>query len=680
MKRFYLLVLILIVFSCSKGKNAKSSLARFVNDSIPVYLSLANEDSTSLPSRIEYTNRSFELLIREENDSLTRHLLFKVANRYYNFGDFVKYKKVSFVLKNLSLEEKDTLDLGKSYNYIGDYYFKGLQKDSALFYYLKAEKLYLGNDVPTFLPSLKLNKAIIFWQSGDYFRAESTVLDALKYQKIFKSKRQLYEAYNLLALISRDLNDYQKSIIYNKKALEIAQKYLQYDSEYFEAITLNNLGNIYQNMDNNSDAINNFRLALKQENIEQNKPNLYAALLANLAYSKFRLSKNDAAIPSLFFEAIRIQKELNNVPEIIFSNVRFAEYYNILGNSEQALILSKEALKYSDQLGNSVDKLAPLKQLSIIDPPNSSKYAAQYITIVDSLQQAERQVKDKFARIQFETDEISLQKDKLEEQNRNLLLFFVGTVMIGLLLFVIRTQRAKNRELLHKQAQQKANEDIYNLLLAQQNKIEEGRIQEKKRIAQELHDGVLGRLFGARLNLDSLNKMDGEFAEEKRNNYLSELKNIEQDIREISHDLNREKFALINNFLAILTVLLDEQANSFSPKLVVNIDDDIKWENVQNSLKINLYRIAQESLQNINKYAKANTIYFSLQEHLGNIVLTVKDDGVGFATDKKNKGIGLQNMISRVNECDGVFDVSSQKGSGTTIKIEIPIENKSITA
>src|SRR5690606_19012982 len=106
--------------------------------------------------------------------------------------------------------------------------------------------------------------------------------------------------------------------------------------------------------------------------------------------------------------------------------------------------------------------LAPLKQLSSYVPKHASIFSREYIKISDSLQQAERKSKDKFARIQFETDEISLQKDKLEEQNRNLLLFFVGTVMIGLLLFVIRTQRAKNRELLHKQAQQKANEDIYS--------------------------------------------------------------------------------------------------------------------------------------------------------------------------------------------------------------------------
>jgi signal transduction histidine kinase len=58
-------------------------------------------------------------------------------------------------------------------------------------------------------------------------------------------------------------------------------------------------------------------------------------------------------------------------------------------------------------------------------------------------------------------------------------------------------------------------------------------------VAQELHDGVLGRMFGVRMNLDSLNKFQDDQAI-SQSSYLSELKNIEQDIREISHDLNRE--------------------------------------------------------------------------------------------------------------------------------------------
>jgi hypothetical protein len=69
-------------------------------------------------------------------------------------------------------------------------------------------------------------------------------------------------------------------------------------------------------------------------------------------------------------------------------------------------------------------------------------------------------------------------------------------------------------------------------------------------------------MFGVRMNLDGLNGFQDEMAVQQRS-YLSELKNIEQDIREISHDLNREKSELINNFVAIVDNLLKSKEKRF---------------------------------------------------------------------------------------------------------------------
>jgi signal transduction histidine kinase len=240
-------------------------------------------------------------------------------------------------------------------------------------------------------------------------------------------------------------------------------------------------------------------------------------------------------------------------------------------------------------------------------------------------------------------------------------------------IYIIKAQKAKNRELLFKQEQQKVNEEIYSLMISQQSNVESIRIKEKKRVAQELHDGVLGRMFGVRMNLDGLNKIQDEAAIEKRNNYLSELKNIEQDIREISHDLNREKSELINNFVAIVDDLFENQKQTFKPNLVSTIDSTIKWESISNAIKINLYRIIQESLQNINKYANANAIHVEFKREIDNLFLEISDDGIGFNVNRAKKGIGLQNMLSRINECEGTFEIRSKKGEGTIITVTVPI-------
>src|SRR5690606_18251151 len=151
------------------------------------------------------------------------------------------------------------------------------------------------------------------------------------------------------------------------------------------------------------------------------------------------------------------------------------------------------------------------------------------------------------------------------------------------------------------------------------------------------------------------------------------LKNIEQDIREISHDLNREKYVLINNFTAILNNFIEEQETSFNIRVEQIIDEQIPWDKVQNSYKINIYRIIQESFQNINKYADASEIRLSLKKQDNHLVISIIDNGRGFELRNKKKGIGLQNMLTRANEMGGTLDIRSKKGKGTTIIVTIPI-------
>ena len=98
---------------------------------------------------------------------------------------------------------------------------------------------------------------------------------------------------------------------------------------------------------------------------------------------------------------------------------------------------------------------------------------------------------------------------------------------------------------------------------------------------------------------------------------------------------------------------------------------------VSNATKINLYRILQESLQNINKYAKAKNITIEFRKDIDNIILKIVDDGMGFKVSVKKKGIGLQNMLSRTQDCNGVFDIISKIDKGTTITITVP-EHKNI--
>ena len=224
--------------------------------------------------------------------------------------------------------------------------------------------------------------------------------------------------------------------------------------------------------------------------------------------------------------------------------------------------------------------------------------------------------------------------------------------------------------------QQKANEDIYNLMLSQQDKVDEARTIEKKRISEELHDGVLGRLFGTRLSLDSINFKDGKEAMMTRANYIGQLKTIEEDIRKISHELNTD-FVSGSGFMDIVSELIENQTKAYGLTYDFNYTDDISWDSVSNKTKINIYRIIQESMQNIYKHANAKAIKISISLENDVICLDIIDDGEGFDTSKSKKGIGLKNMTSRVEDINGKINFTSQSGNGTTVNVKIPYNNQS---
>nr|WP_315209653.1 ATP-binding protein [uncultured Flavobacterium sp.] len=673
--KFFRNIFLLILFpffSCT-NRDGLNPADNSSEDSLSIYLTLANDFNLPKMERQKYNQKAFLIISNQPNDSLNRANLFKIANRYYNMDNWEDYKKTVKVVLERSKTINDTVNILKSFIYLGDYYGAQGESDTAFMYYFNAEKIYLNRQDNYNLARTRLNKALLKYNESDFLGTEIEVFKALSAIKGEKANDLIYESYNLLGLIYNEQGDYDKAIGYQNKALaSIDNKVIPLVFQS-KATSLNNIGFVYQNLNKHKEAKRYFIQGLEQKDLITDKPSLYAILLDNLAYSKFKLKESEG-LPELFYKSLKIRDSLQLTTGVILNKIHLSEYFAYKKDTVQAIRYSDEALILSRKTKNYRNVLGALKQLAAIEPKKASSYTKEYIHINDSLQKVERKIRDKFTRIEYETDEIKSENTSLTAQNRNLVYIFSGLAMLGLFTFVIKTQKAKNRELLFKQQQQKANEEIYNLMISQQNTIEGIRIKEKKRVARELHDGVLGRMFGVRINLDSLNKIDDGTAVEKRNNYLTELKSIEQDIREISHDLNREKSELINNFVAIVDNLFEDQKKTFKSKLVSIIDSGIKWELVSNSVKINLYRILQEVLQNVNKYATADNIKIELKKEEDHLILMMSDDGVGFNVKTAKKGIGLQNILFRTNECDGVVDIKSKKGEGTIITITVPIE------
>jgi signal transduction histidine kinase len=662
----------LIFFACNEKKNFKIN-NKANKDSLVFYLSIANDFDLSLENREQLNGKAFAIVMDQPNDSLNQLNLFKVANRYYNMSNWVLFRNVVDLLIEKSDEMNDSLGKAKAYTYLGDYYVTQSLSDSAFLFYFKAEKIFLNKNDTANVAKTRFNKALLQFNEGDFLGSEIAVINTLRAVKGEKSSELAYNSYNLLGLIQNEVGDYDRALEYNSKALKNIDDKSIPSVFQARAESLNNTGYVYQNMDQYNESVSYFKEGLKQKNLKTDKPVLYAMLLDNLAYSKFKTG-DLTGLPEQFYESLKLRESLQLTSGILVSKMRLSEYFASQNDSVMALKFAREAFVLGKQVKNSKSVLLALRQLTIIQPEKAAIYSKQYIHINDSLQKAERKMGEKFTRIEYETDQIKNENTDLLTQNRNLIFIFSGLGILVFFIFVVKAQKVKNRELLFKQQQQVANAEIYNLMISQQNSIEVNRIQEKNRVARELHDGVLGRMFGVRMNLDGLKGFQDDLAIIQRDVYLNELKDIEQDIREISHDLSREKSELINNFVAIVDHLFEEQKKTYYSIFNSNIDSNIKWEKISNSIKINLYRIIQEALQNSNKYANSAHIKIDLKKEQNNLILNVSDDGIGFNLKTVKKGIGIQNILFRTNECQGQVEINSKKGEGTIITVTIPIQ------
>ncbi|WP_373519121.1 ATP-binding protein, partial [Pricia sp.] len=436
--------------------------------------------------------------------------------------------------------------------------------------------------------------------------------------------------------------------------------------------TMSNIGFVYLEKGDYAKAISNFKNVLNENQLRDRNPKLFALALNNLAYSTFKSGENNN-VESKFLTALKVRDSINDVTGLSLSHHDLAEYHFSQSDTTNAIDHAKKALRYAEIADNNERVLRTLQLLTRIDPKNSSAYNQRYIALNDSLQEEERQVRNKFARIRFETDEYIAENEMLESEKQLWAGIAFAIFLLGASAIVIFDQRSKNQKLRFQQEQQAANQEIFNLMLSQKQKEEEGKKSEQKRISEELHDGVLGSMMGARMVLTGLNKKSDSEAEIQRMKAIDALQNVEKEVREISHALSHTAYQKINNFILSLQDLLHsvEQTSNIDCHLVY--DEEWEWDSLNGEIKINAYRMIQESLQNSVKHAQCKNVTVTFAAELNILQVTIADDGKGFRKTKGKKGIGMRNIASRMEKLNGEWRIESTPGKGTTVTLEIPV-------
>jgi PAS domain S-box-containing protein len=198
----------------------------------------------------------------------------------------------------------------------------------------------------------------------------------------------------------------------------------------------------------------------------------------------------------------------------------------------------------------------------------------------------------------------------------------------------------------------------------------EGQEKERNRIAKDLHDGLGQTLNAIKMNVN-LNSSDSRAQE------LSKLidEAIQESIR-ISDNLLPSKLRDFDLATCIRSLCSQMQSSS---NVQVSFESLGSSQTIDQTQKINFYRIAQEALNNAVKHAKASNITVQLSEEAENIQLTIEDDGQGIASARKQKSTssrnGLANMRERAEIMGGTFILESDESRGTLIIVEAPVQN-----
>jgi PAS domain S-box-containing protein len=245
----------------------------------------------------------------------------------------------------------------------------------------------------------------------------------------------------------------------------------------------------------------------------------------------------------------------------------------------------------------------------------------------------------------------------------------------GVIIGYVGTSRDITERKAFEQAQKEEAENILKAVL-------QGQDQERKRMAEELHDGLAQYVHAARLNVERLKLKNKEWPDDDRA-ALDLIDHILYDtileIRTISHNLSPrmlEDFGLVDALRALC-----QRLNTSHKSLKADYYTDAQGLSFDTTIETSFYRIAQEALTNVQKHAKATHVYMQLTWRDGWLVLTIEDNGVGLKgrDSQLASGIGLRNIKTRIGLLGGTLTIDSQPNEGTSLMVEVeaqPVNQK----
>ncbi|MFP2995646.1 sensor histidine kinase [Spongiivirga sp. MCCC 1A20706] len=545
----------------------------------------------------------------------SRNLLF-----YHKYEMAIELAEKAIHLKEHGAPEENIY----LYTTLGTCYYYTANYEKALTYHLKALDICSTSEISGCSSGIYNNMSVVYMGLADWDKSQRYTQLALDSSETTKNDFERSRAIGNMAIIFAEQGEFEESEKWFLKDLEM-------DFESGDSISAarnyNNLGILYEYQNKHKKAL------------------------------------------EFCEKGLALAKAMNDEASIALGYQNVGNAHRKLGNTQQALDYFQLGMKMTQSLGNR-DKLRDayfnLSEFyeTIGNYKNANKYLMQYIDLNDSIVGENHLNAIKKIEIEYETQKKENEILKLSEkqlinertiatQNRWVKQLFFGLIavlILGILSFFIYKQRLQNK----KQEE---------LILA----ISETQTEERKRIAQDLHDSIGGALALAKNKVeaaaDIINPEQPTLTEA-----IHTLIKTSNQVRQISHNLMPGELVRFGLAAAISTLL--EQLNTEA--LNAQFYSTKMEQRIEPVKEVQLYRIVQETLQNVLKHAKAKNVFVQLNKHKNFLSLMIEDDGIGFK-ETTNKGLGISNIEQRIKMLKGTFNIDSKLGIGTTINIQVPV-------
>ncbi len=537
----------------------------------------------------------------------------------------------------------------------------------------KALRLARKNTDSIGVAQLKRHIGVANYFSGKYDVAAKYLQEAIAIlEKDKKNRSKLAPVYNDLAKLYRKTRDLDKALENYSNANAI---YRSLNDTAGIAMILNESGVVYEYKYDYKEAVNRYSMSMHlAEKAGDSLSVSYS--LSNIAGVYVIEKKYDLAEKNLL-RCLRIREILKDSFAMALAYSDLGVAMNAKGDYKKAidyLTLSNrlaEKLRYPELQSNNYNELSAVSQKQG-DFQKAFEYFNKRTALRDSLFNLEKTKEIQRLNSQYETarkeQQIQSQQNRIRMQNY--LMAGIGVlVVLGLMLAFSYYKRYRLKQESQLQAEILKQQEL------KARAILEAEENERQRIAKDLHDGVGQMMSAAKMNLSAI-ESELSFTDPKQKESFDKAISLVdescKEVRTVSHIMMPN--ALLRNSLGNA---IHEFVNKLSNKTMqVHVYTEGLDEKLDTNVETVLYRVIQECVHNAMKHAQATNLDISLIRDKDGISGTVEDNGKGFdPADKENfEGIGLKNIITRIEYLRGTVDFDSAPGRGTVIAMHVPLQ------